>query len=382
MRIYLDHAASSPILPCAYEVFCAQLANASGNPSATHTEGRQAKSVIEQARKDIANIIQAHPNEIVFTSGGTESNNMALMGAVRDFGINYIITTSIEHACVQNTLKAIEGQASNNVKVVYVDLNPDGSVNLAHLRTLLQEATEHYKILVSIIHTHNELGTINNIDAIGLLCIAYKAYFHTDMVQSFGHLPISFKEHKYVHFASASAHKFGGGKGVGFLFMRKGAGVSAYINGGGQERNLRGGTENVPAIAAMAAALKYQHAQLQTQQNYMLELQQYFKALLIENIPNVSFNGNERAGHFVPNILSANLPFSKNLQTLLFQLDLAGVAASAGAACSAGALQVSSVMRFLNVADNYKTLRFSFAMSNTKEELEKVTSILKNIVSK
>ena len=235
---------------------------------------------------------------------------------------------------------------------------------------------------MSIIHTHNELGTINDITSIGKLCKEYKAYLHTDMVQSFGHLPISFKTYEHVDFASASAHKFGGGKGCGFLFMRKKSAVGAYIHGGGQERNLRGGTENVAAIFAMATALKYQYEHLAEQHQYISTLRDFLKKGLRQNIENISFNGQETLGKYTPNILSVNLPYNKNLQTLLFQLDLAGIAASAGAACSAGALQVSSVMRFLNLDENIKTLRFSFAMQNTIAEMEKVIIVLKNLSDK
>jgi cysteine desulfurase len=374
MRIYFDHAASTNMLPEAVSAMLPYLTSAMGNPSATHSEGRAAKAAIEQSRKTIAELIHCRPNEIIYTSGGTEANNMAIVGAVRDLGVRRIITTSIEHACVQNTISALQKQYGTDLIVEYIALNRSGLVEIEDLSRLLALSTT-LPTLVSVIHAHNELGGINDLAAIGQVCQQYGAYLHSDMVQTIGHLDINLSAMPYLHFASASAHKFGGAKGCGFLYLHRHAAIGALIEGGGQERKLRGGTENVAGIVSMSAALQMSAACGSANAVYLSDLRAYFISQLAAKLPDIRFNIASDV-KYLYSILSIGLPYNKPLQTLLFQLDLGGIAASAGAACSSGAVQASAVMRFLDLPQPYKSLRFSFASSNTKTEVDTAVALL------
>jgi cysteine desulfurase len=388
MRIYLDNAASMPMRAEAVEAMLPYLTGQHGNPSAVHAEGRQAKAAIEQARKTIAELLHCRATELVFTSGGSEANTMAILGAARTLGVRKIISSPIEHACVLQSIAT--AQKEFDIELQMLRLLPDGSADLQHLRELLSENTENKTptlakstlakpTLVSLIHAHNELASINNIEEIAQICKSYGTYLHCDMVQTIGHLPINLGNLSGLNFASASAHKFGGAKGSGFLYVQQRTSVAALIQGGGQERKLRGGTENVAGIVAMAAALQAAHKTQAEEAEKITALRQYFIAELNIHCPAAFINGAANE-NYLYSVLNIALPYAKPLQTLLFALDLAGVAASAGAACSSGAVQSSPVQQFLQLPDSHKAIRFSFSAQNTKAEIAATIAIIRRLV--
>ena len=381
MRIYLDYAASTPMRAEAINAMLPYLSGQYGNPSAVHAEGRTAKAAIEQARKTIAALLHCRANDIIFTSGGSEANTMAILGAARALGVRRIISSPIEHACVLQSIAT--AQKEFNIELQILRLNADGSADLAHLRELLSETpiSENQNpknTLVSLIHAHNELSSINNITEISQLCKSYGTYLHCDMVQTIGHLPINFAQLSGLHFASASAHKFGGAKGSGFLYVQQKINISALVQGGGQERKLRGGTENVAGIVAMAAALQAAADAQAEESRKISDLRQYFIEQLNIHCPLAFING-AKVENYLYSVLNVALPYAKPLQTLLFALDLAGVAASAGAACSSGAVQSSPVQQFLQLPNTHKAIRFSFAHSTTKEEIMQAVAAIARI---
>lgn len=388
MRIYLDHAASTPMRAEAISAMLPYLSGQYGNPSAVHAEGRTAKAAIEQARKTIAALLHCRANDIIFTSGGSEANTMAILGAARTLGVRRIISSPIEHACVLQSIAI--AQKEFDIELQILRLNADGSANLAHLRellseTLLSENQNQKNTLVSLIHAHNELASLNDVKAIAEICESFAAYFHCDMVQTIGHLPINFAQLSGLHFASASAHKFGGAKGSGFLYIQQKTGVqktaiSALVQGGGQERKLRGGTENVAGIVAMAAAAQAAANKQAEESRKISDLRQYFIEQLNIHCPLAFING-AKDENYLYSVLNVALPYAKPLQTLLFALDLAGIAASAGAACSSGAVQSSPVQQFLQLPDTHKAIRFSFSYSNSREEIAQAVAAIARICS-
>lgn len=385
MRIYLDHAASTPMRAEAISAMLPYLSGHYGNPSAVHAEGRTAKAAIEQARKTIAALMHCRANDIIFTSGGSEANTMAILGGTRALGVRRIISSSIEHACVLQSIAV--AQKEFDIELQILRLNADGSADLAHLHELLSanENTNAKKTLVSLIHAHNELASINDVKAIADICEKFAAYFHCDMVQTIGHLPINFAQLSGLHFASASAHKFGGAKGSGFLYIQQKTGIqktaiSALVQGGGQERKLRGGTENVAGIVAMAAATQAAANAQAEERRKISHLRQYFIEELNIHCPSAFING-AKDENYLYSVLNVALPYAKPLQTLLFALDLAGIAASAGAACSSGAVQSSPVQQFLQLPDTHKAIRFSFSYSNSREEITQAVAAIARICS-
>jgi cysteine desulfurase len=370
-RIYLDHAASSPMMPEVIRVVTEAMEGYSGNPSSIHTEGRTARAKIEDARKKIARIFNASIGEIFFTSGGTEANNTAIKCAVRDLGVKQIVSTAIEHHAVLHSIEAMRREYDIRTDLLAVDAL--GRFDLGDLETLLQQASA--PILVSLMHGNNEIGNINPILQIGELCEQYGAYFHTDAVQTAGHHVLNLQEIK-AHFIAASAHKFNGPKGAGILFIRQGVPVRPLLDGGSQERNMRAGTEATHQILGMAYALELAMNTLARRQAHHADLKQYFIEEVFKMDAGIHLNGDPEKS--LDHVLSLSFPPGPKSDLLLLQLDIAGVSASGGSACTSGAEQESHVLNAIGHPPERKTIRFSFSHSNTREEIDRVISLLRS----
>lgn len=375
-NIYLDNAATTPLRPEVLSYMMEGLENHFGNPSSTHSFGRAAKARVEKARKAVASMLRAYPSEIIFTSGGTEADNMALIGAVRDLGVKRIITSKIEHHAVLHTVDFLEETCG--VSTAYVQLDTHGHPDLDHLRTLLEGSEE--KTLVSLMHVNNEIGNMTDIAGVVRLAKEYNALVHTDAVQSVGHWEWDL-ESVPVDFLAASAHKFHGPKGVGFLFRRKDLGLTPLIHGGEQERGNRAGTESVHNILGLEKALEMAYADLDREREKIAGLKTYFLGALEKAIPGVMVNGSgadpESSTYTLVN-LRLPIPASK-ADMLLFQLDLKGIACSRGSACQSGSQSGSHVLAELLDAQAMQqpSLRFSFSVYNTTEELDHVVEVLR-----
>ncbi|MDX1906594.1 MAG: cysteine desulfurase family protein [Bacteroidia bacterium] len=375
-RIYLDNAASTPMDPEVFECMKPWMLEFAGNPSSTHSHGRHIRNAIEQARRTIAGHLGAHPHEIYFTSGGTEADNMAIHAAVTAGGARHIITTSIEHHAVTHPVEHLVHTGA--VSVTWLPVDCEGHISLDDLREAL---ATHPHSLVSLMHGNNEIGTLHDIQAIAELCQQYGAYFHSDTVQTMGTSRFNLAETP-IHFLTASAHKFYGPKGVGFLYIRKGTPVSPLISGGGQERNLRAGTENPAAIIGMAFALDKCYRTLDAKNAHLRTLKERMYAGLRDVLPGVFVNGCMDPARSLPTVLNVTLPCGDVDCMLLFSLDLAGISASGGSACNSGANQGSHVLRGIQappVALN-NSVRFSFGVQNTEEEIDYTVSKLAEMV--
>lgn len=378
-KVYFDSAATTRMRDEVIDRMVGVMNETYGNPSSIHSFGRSAKSLIENARKTVAASLNVAASEIIFTSGGTEADNLALNSAVRDLGVRRIITSRIEHHAVLYTVDQLK--ECYEVEVAYVNLDQNGAVKIEHLEELLKSS--EVKSLVSLMHVNNEVGNKLDIDAVGKLCKANAALFHCDMVQSVGHYDMDLSKTP-VDFTAVSAHKFHGPKGVGFAFIRKNSGLKPLIFGGEQERGHRAGTESVHNIVGLEEALKLANKNLHEEKNYIASLKNYFIAELEDKIPGVKFNGNckdpEKSTYTLINVC---LPVSQEKALmLLFQLDLKGIACSKGSACQSGSDKGSHVLNaFLSEEDIKKpSLRFSFSIYNTKEEIDYVVETLKEFV--
>lgn len=375
-KIYFDNAATTRVREEVIAKMQDALASCYGNPSSTHGFGRSAKTEIEQARKTIAKYLNAHPSEIIFTSGGTEADNMILRSAVRDLGVQTIITSKIEHHAVLHTADALMKEFG--IQVEFVDLDSFGNIDLVHLEQLLE--ADDSKKLVSLMHINNEIGNILDIHEIAKLCKSKGALLHSDTVQSIGHFQWDLQATP-IDFIVAAAHKFHGPKGVGFAFIRKNTNLEPLIIGGSQERGYRAGTEPFHNIVGLREALVAAYDNLEEEKEYISGLKEYFIKKIKVAIPEVKFNG--YSGHLDKStytIISVCLPFNKEKsQMLLFHLDLKGIACSEGSACQSGADGGSHVLaQILSEEDLQKpSVRFSFSKYNTKEEVDYVIEVLK-----
>lgn len=374
-QVYFDNAATTQVRDEVINRMTDVIKNNYGNPSSTHGIGRSSRVLIEQSRKTIAKYLNVSASEIVFTSGGTEADNLALQGAVKYLGVKHIITSKIEHHAVLHTVQDLE--RAHGIRISYVRVDQKGEVDYNHLEELLQ-ANE--KSLVSLMLVNNEIGNILDIERVGELCKVNDALFHCDAVQSVGHFKMDLQD-IFVNFMAVSAHKFHGPKGVGFAFIRKNSGLKSLIFGGEQERGLRPGTESVHNIVGMETALKLAYDKLETEQGYISEIKEYFIEELKKAFPQVKFNGlSGELYNSTYTLVNVCLPFSEEQgQILLFQLDLKGIACSKGSACQSGSIKGSHVlMELLNEVDMKKpSMRFSFSIFNTKEEVDYVISVLK-----
>ena len=373
-RIYFDNAATTALDPIVLEAMMPFLTEKFGNPSSIYSYGRETRMAIETARKTVAKILNAHPAEIFFTSGGTESSNTAIQAAVRDLGCKRIITSKIEHHAVSHTVEYLDNRGV--VKVSYVKLLPDGHVDLKDLEKLLAGSTE--KTLVTLMHANNEIGNILDMDVVGNLCKTYHAIFHSDTVQTVGHFPFDLRNTP-VHFITAAAHKFHGPKGIGLLYINENVRIKPFVHGGAQERNMRAGTENIYGIAGLAKALEIATGDHESDREYITSLKYYMHDQLQKNIKAVGFNG-DLFGSSLYTVLSASFPKTEKSEMILFNLDINDICASGGSACTSGAEQGSHVISAINNNPNQLTVRFRFSKHNTKEEIDIVVEKLKDMV--
>ncbi len=373
-RIYIDNAATTALDPQVLETMMPYLTEKFGNPSSIYSYGRETRMAIEAARKSVAKILNAHPAEIFFTSGGTESSNTAITSAVRDLGCKHIITSPIEHHAVSHCCQHLNEM--DIAKVSYVKLLPNGHVDITNLETLLAENKE--KTLVSLMHANNEIGNILDIDAVGNLCKKYAAIFHSDTVQTVGHFPFDLRNTP-VHFITGAAHKFHGPKGIGILYINENVKIKPFVHGGGQERNMRAGTENLYGIVGFAKALEIATENYESDKAFIEDLKFYLMEQLQKNIEGISFNGDVK-GKSLYTLLSVSFPKTEKSEMLLFSLDINNICASGGSACTSGADQGSHVIRAINNNPNQITVRFSFCKHNTKEEVDIVVAQLKSLI--
>lgn len=373
-RIYFDNAATTALDEEVLEAMMPYLTEKFGNPSSIYSYGRETRMAVEASRKSVAKLLNAHPAEIFFTGCGTESSNTAINGAVRDLGCKRIISSRIEHHAVTHTLEHLDNL--DVVKVEYVNIQPNGHIDLADLEARLAASDE--KTLVSLMHANNEIGTINDMQAIGNLCKLYNAFYHSDTVQTVGHFPFDLRETP-VHFITGAAHKFHGPKGVGILYINENVRIKPFIHGGSQERNMRAGTENVYGIVGFAKALEKAMANYEADSTFIGSVKQYMHDELIKAIPEVDFNG-DPFGNSLYTVLSVSFPKTEKSEMLLFNLDINHICASGGSACTSGAEQGSHVIREVNNDPNRVTVRFSFSKHNTFAEVDIVVAKLKELI--
>ena len=373
MHIYLDNAATTPLDPEVIEVMVQTMQNEYGNPSSIHSHGRQAKTIVEKARKTIAQLLNAAPAEIFFTSGGTEADNMAIVRSIEAFGITHAITSPIEHHAVLHTLEELAKTGKIHLDLLRVD--DKGNIDLGHLEELL---ANNPRTLVSLMHANNELGNLTDIQRVSEICQQYQAIFHSDTVQTMGHYPHNLSQMK-IDFITSAGHKFHGPKGVGFLYINSNNKIKPLIFGGAQERNMRGGTENVYGIAGLAKALEIAYRDMEQHQSYIQGLKSYMIEELTIAIPTIQFNGNIEPQQSLYTVLNVSLPCTNMSDMLLFNLDISGISASGGSACSSGSDIGSHVLRAIQADPDRPSVRFSFSKNNTKEEIDHVVAKLKEI---
>lgn len=372
-KVYLDNASTTQLRPEVIQEMTKVLAEDYGNPSSTHSFGRNAKSILELSRKSIAKCLNASAQEIIFTSCGTEANNWILRSAVKDLKVKRIILSKIEHHAVLHTVEHLQNEFG--IQVDYVAVKPNGEIDITDLVDLL---SQEIKTLVSLMHVNNEIGTILDVEKVGRICEQHNALFHSDMVQSVGKLEIDL-QHLPIHFMVASAHKFHGPKGIGFAFVKKNSGLQPIFFGGEQEKGLRPGTEAVHQIAGMAKALEVSYANLDTERNHIQELKNYLISQLEIEFPAFQINGTSDGVFTILNVL---LPFpDAKTAMILFHLDMKGIAVSRGSACQSGSIKPSHVLAEMLSSEDLKkpSLRISFSHFNTKADIDLLIEALKTI---
>lgn len=371
MKIYLDNAATTPLDPEVFEAMKPFMLEDFGNPSSTHSHGRKVRAAIESGRKKIAELLNCTPGEIIFTSGGTEADNAIIRCAVETYGIKHVISTPIEHHAVTHTLETLKKQGI--IELHDVTLDEIGHVDLNQLEKLLKEFPN---ALVSLMHANNEIGNVLDIEAVGELCEKYNTYFHSDTVQTVGHYRHDMKKIK-VHGMTAAAHKFHGPKGVGFMYINKAKKIHPFVHGGSQERNMRGGTENVYGIIGLTKALEICYREMDQHEIYIKNLKSVMIEKLNSAISGVTFNGDSaNLERSLYTVLNVSLPESEENSMLLFNLDMQGISASGGSACSSGASTGSHVLGALYPNSQRGAIRFSFSKYNKIEEIDFVVEKL------
>lgn len=371
-RIYLDNAATTRLDDEVFNAMLPYMKEEFGNPSSIHSYGRKTRTAIETARKSVAKLLNVSPAEIFFTSGGTEADNMAICQAIESHGIKHAITSKIEHHAVEHTLSVLEKQGK--IKLSWVNIDDKGNADLKHLEELLKTNGRSF---VSLMHANNEVGTLLPIKKVSELCERYDALFHSDTVQTMGHYRLDLQNYK-VHFVTCAAHKFHGPKGVGFIYINHNVKINPFINGGAQERNMRGGTENVYGIVGLAKAFELANEHMDEHQNYIKGLKHHMMEKLKAAIPGMEFNG-ETGESGLYTVLNCRFPHHPDAEMLLFNLDIAGIAASGGSACSSGSNQGSHVLRGIGCDMSRPSVRFSFSKYNTKQEIDLVVEKLKEM---
>lgn len=372
MKIYLDNAATTPLDKEVLDTMLPFMTNFFGNPSSIHAFGRKTRAAIENARKSVAKSLNVSPSEIFFTSGGTEADNMAIRCSIHDLGIKHAITSRIEHHAVLHTLEKLEEEGL--IKLSFVNLTPEGHVELEHLEQLLKS---NDRTFVSLMHANNEIGNLLPIKEAGEICERHNAIFHSDTVQTMGHYAMDLQKIN-IHFITCAAHKFHGPKGVGFLYVSSKIKINPLIYGGGQERNMRGGTENLYGIVGLAKALEVALRDVDQHQQYIKNIKQYMVEQLKTHIPGIEFNGS-CLNNCLYTVLNVRFPHTDNAEMLLFNLDIAGIAASGGSACTSGSDVGSHVLRGISCDVTRPSVRFSFSKYNTKEEIDYTVRKLKDL---
>ncbi len=376
MQVYFDNAATTALDPEVIKVMIDVMDNNFGNPSSIHSHGRQVKTIVEKARKTIANLLHVSPAEIFFTSGGTEADNMAIVRSITDFGITHAITSPIEHHAVLHTLEEL--QKAGKVHLDLLEVDEKGNLNINQLEELLMR---NPRTFVSIMHANNEIGNLNDIHHIAELCQKHNAVFHSDTVQTMGHYPHDLTQLK-IDFVTGAAHKFHGPKGVGFLYINANNKIKPLIYGGAQERNMRGGTENVYGIAGLAKALELAYENMEEHHTYIQGLKSYMIDELLKAIPDIGFNGVTEPDKSLYTVLNVSFPCSNLADMLLFNLDIAGISCSGGSACSSGTDIGSHVLNAIKSSAERPSVRFSFCKNNTREEIDFVVNTLKELCTK
>ncbi len=374
MHIYLDNAATTPIDPEVAKAMCEVITNCYGNPSAQHAIGRNAKGIMEMARRKIAELINAKPSEIIFTSGGTEADNIAIRCAVYDLGVKHIITSPIEHHAVLNTVTELNDKGLAEMHLV--SINDNGEVDLKDLEQL---ASQFPNSLITLMHANNEIGTLLDLKKVSIIAKKHNCLFHSDTVQTMGQFKIDVEE-LGLDFLACSAHKFNGPKGSGFLFLRNTHKIKPIITGGGQEKNLRAGTENFYGIVGLAKALEISNNLIPEKQKRLQALKSLMRDLISAEIPGVNFNGPSDPDKSLYTVLNVSLPPNSAGDMLLFKLDIEGVCASGGSACSSGASKGSHVLAAIHHPDNRTGVRFSFGKYTTEDEIRFGVEKLKKVI--
>jgi cysteine desulfurase len=372
MKVYLDNAATTAIHPDVVDAMIPVMRAQFGNPSSIHSYGREVRSALESARKKVAQLLKTSPSEIFFTSGGTEANNMAIRCSMHDLNLKHAITSTLEHHAVLHTLEDLAH--AGTIKLSLVNVDDQGHVDLNHLEELLKT---NDRTFVSLMHANNELGTLLPLKTVGEICKKYDAVFHSDTVQTMGHFVHDLSDLN-IDFITCAAHKFHGPKGVGFLYINNRIKIKPFITGGAQERNMRGGTENVYGIIGLAKALEISYEHMQEDIDYIKGLKKYMADRLTDEIPGLKFNGDISEGNLYT-VLNVSFPETENAEMLLFNLDIAGIACSAGSACSSGSDIGSHVLRGIKANMMRPSIRFSFSRFTTKEEIDYTVEKLKEL---
>ena len=373
MKVYLDNAATTPIDKEVLKEMMPLLENNFGNPSSIHSFGRISRSIVEAARKNVSKHLRCSPGEIFFTSGGTEADNMAIRCGMVDLGINHAITSRIEHNAVLHPLE--EMSSKGLIKLSYVNLDEKGNVDLFHLEKLLKSNNRSF---ISLMHANNEIGNLLDIMTVGEMCKTYNAIFHSDTVQTMSHYTFNLSELP-IHFITGAAHKFHGPKGNGFLYINSDISINPLISGGGQERNMRAGTENVYGIVGLSKAMDISYSNLSQHRAHIESLKLHMIRGLKNAIPGVEFNGeSENLQNSLYTVLNVLFPKTEIGEMLFYNLDILGIASSAGSACSSGSNLGSHVLKAIGCDMSRPSLRFSFSKYNTTEEIDYTVNQLKS----
>ncbi len=377
MKVYLDNAATTRLDDEVLEAMLPFMREIYGNPSSIHSHGREARAAVEKARRVFASRLNVSPAEIFFTSGGTEADNMAIVSCIHTYGLKHAVTSRVEHHAVLHTLQHMEKMG--HIRLSYVDLDEHGAVLPERLEELLRN---NPRSLVSLMHANNEIGNITDIETVGSICKAHDSFFHSDTVQTIAHLEIDPRKAGAMYI-NGSAHKFHGPKGAGFIYISGEAPLKPFIQGGAQERDMRGGTENVAAIVGMAKAFELAYDRIKSDREHIENLKQLLIHGLKTRINGVEFNGLSADPHqSLYTILSASLPESDDNEMLLFNLDIQGVSVSGGSACTSGSVIGSHVLQALGVNQARGHIRFSFSRYNTEDEIDFVIERLVEFVDK
>lgn len=374
MKVYFDNAATTALSEEVLNEMLPYMREFYGNPSSIHAMGAKSRAAIEKSRKIVANSIKAATSEIFFTSGGTEANNTILKSTVESLGVTHIITSPTEHHCILHTLDSLKAKG---VAVTYLNINQKGEIDFTELASILQANTAN--TLVSLMHANNEIGTITNLEKVSSLCQQYGALFHSDTVQTIGYYPIDTMQLK-IDFLSGSAHKFHGPKGVGFMYINHRHKINPLLNGGAQERNMRAGTENLYGIVGLGKALALCTEKMEENRQYISSLKKYMIEKIQQELPTATIIGlsNPIESHY--KILTVAIPQNDKSDLIIFNLDIAGIAASGGSACSSGSQVGSHVIAVLNLPEKINAVRFSFSKYSTIAEIDYVIRQLKSIL--